>query len=245
LTTNYDPIAEQYKRAKQQPWRTYIECFTLVNLIGEPRGMDVLDVACGEGFYTRLVRERGAASVTGVDLSQGMIELARSQEADHQLGIEYIVADARDLPVPQQFDLAVAAYLLNYARNRDELEAMCEGISRSLKPGGRFVTVNCNPGLNFTTAPSYRKYGFETAVAGGWREGSPIKWTFHLSDGPFDVENYHLNIAVHEDAFRKAGFREVRWYPPQLSPAGLLENGPEFWSRLLEHPPITFIECFK
>lgn len=29
MTTDYDPIAEQYKRSKQQPWRTYIECFTL------------------------------------------------------------------------------------------------------------------------------------------------------------------------------------------------------------------------
>ncbi|HAH49628.1 MAG TPA: class I SAM-dependent methyltransferase, partial [Planctomycetaceae bacterium] len=56
-TTNYDPIAEQYKRSKQQPWRTFIECFTLLELAGNPQGLSVLDVACGEGFYTRLLRE--------------------------------------------------------------------------------------------------------------------------------------------------------------------------------------------
>lgn len=135
MTTNYDPIAEQYKRSKQQPWRTFIELFTLMDVVGDPRGMTVLDVACGEGFYTRMLRERGAARVIGVDLSQGMIDLARSQEAHHQLGIEYFVGDARELSETETFDLTVAAYLLNYARTRDELQAMCDGIARSLKSG--------------------------------------------------------------------------------------------------------------
>ena len=247
MTTDYDPIAEQYQRSKQQPWRTYVECFTLMELVGDPAGMSVLDVACGEGFYTRMIRQRGAERVRGVDLSSGMIDLAREQEAQHQLGIEYKVADARELPDEFEFDfdLTVAAYLLNYARNRNELQAMCNGIARSLKPGGRFVTVNCNPGLTFPTAPSFRKYGFETTVLGDWQEGAPIKWTFYLSDGPFDIENYHLNAAVHEAAFQEAGFSEVRWHTPKLSPEGTVENDQSYWSDLLDHPPITFIECIK
>jgi ubiquinone/menaquinone biosynthesis C-methylase UbiE len=245
MTTNYDPIAEQYKRSKQQPWRTFVECFTLMELVGDPLGLSVLDVACGEGFYTRMIRQRGAARVIGVDLSHGMIDLACCQETQHQLGIQYVVGDARELVETAQFDLAMAAYLLNYARNRDELQSMCDGIARSLKPGGRFVTVNCNPSQSFPTAPSYRKYGFETSVEGEWQEGEPIRWTFHLSDGPFDIENYHLNMATHEEAFRKAGFREIRWHAPKLSPEGLLSNNLEYWADLLSSPPVAFIECVK
>jgi len=245
MTTNYDPIAEQYQRSKQQPWRTFVECFTLMELMGDPQGMAVLDVACGEGFYTRMIRQRGAARVTGVDLSQGMIDLARSQESRHQLGIEYIVGDARELSGGEPFDLAMAAYLLNYAHNREELQSMCDGIARSLRSGGRFLTVNCNPALNFPAAPSYRKYGFETTVVGNWQECAPITWTFYLDDGPFDIENYYLNVATHEAAFRQAGFREVLWHAPRLSPAGLVAKNREFWSSLLDYPPMTFIECFK
>jgi ubiquinone/menaquinone biosynthesis C-methylase UbiE len=245
VTTNYDPIAEQYQRSKQQPWRTFIECYTLMELIGDLRGLTVLDVACGEGFYTRLLRRRGAARVTGVDLSQGMIDLARNQEAQQHLGIEYLVGDARKLSDVGQFDLTVAAYLLNYATGREDLQAMCDGIAHSLKPGGRFVTVNSNPALAFPTAPSYRKYGFETTVLGEWREGAPIKWTFYLSDGAFEIENYYLNVAIHEEAFRKAGFREIRWHAPRLSPEGLRANDREFWSDFLEHPPVTFIVCVQ
>ena len=83
MTTNYDPIAELYRRAKQQPWRAYIETFTFMTLIGDPTGKAVIDIACGEGFYSRMVRERGAAKVTGVDLSEKMIALARASEAEH------------------------------------------------------------------------------------------------------------------------------------------------------------------
>jgi toxoflavin synthase len=245
MTTDYDPIAEQYQRSKQQPWRTHIEAYSLMELIGDPAGLSVLDVACGEGFYTRQLRQRGAARVTGVDLSAGMIELAQKQEAVHRQGIEYLVADARQFAPAEQYDLVVAAYLLNYAQNRAELQAMCDGIARCLKPGGRFVTVNSSPLLQFPMAPSYRKYGFETAVVDEWREGAPIRWTFHLSDGAFDLENYFLDAAVHEEAFRQAGFGETRWHGPQLSADGFEAHGLSFWSDFLNHSPVAFIDCVK
>src|SRR5262249_15116442 len=145
MTTDYDTIAQEYKKAKLQPWRQHIECFTLCELIGDTRGKTVLDVACGEGFYTRVLARRGAARVVGVDLSQGMIDLARQEEMAHPLGIEYHQQDARQLSLPEPFDVVTASYLLNYASTREELLAMCQGIVRSLKPGGRLVAVNNNP----------------------------------------------------------------------------------------------------
>lgn len=245
MTTSYDPIAEQYQRSKQQPWRTHIESFTLMELVGNPSGQSVLDVACGEGFYTRLLRRKGAARAAGVDISEGMVQLGLKQEAAHGLGIEYSVGDARDLAFEGEFDLAVAAYLLNYAPDRQELERMCRGVARALKPGGRFVTVNGNPGLNFSKAPSYRKYGFETSVVGEFREGAPITWTFHLADGSFSIENYHLDIAAHEQCLRAAGFKQIRWHGPRLSPEGRAEFGEQHWADFMNHPPAIFLECTK
>ena len=49
MMTNYDPIAEQYKRSKQQPWRAHIEAFTLMRLIGNPTGKTVIDMPAGKG----------------------------------------------------------------------------------------------------------------------------------------------------------------------------------------------------
>ena len=110
MTTDYDPIAGQYKRSKLQPWRAHIESHTLMGLLGDLSGKTVVDVACGDGYYTRLLRARGASPMRGVDLSERMIELARAQEAERPLGITYDVGDARDLRLAADHDLAVAAY---------------------------------------------------------------------------------------------------------------------------------------
>jgi toxoflavin synthase len=244
MTTDYDLIAEQYKRSKQQPWRTHVEAFTLMTSIGDPAGKTVIDIACGDGFYSRMIRHRGAAKVTGVDLSEKMIELARGTEAEQRLGIDYIVGDGRNLRPGPEYDIAMAAYFLNYARDRAELDAMCVGVARCLKPGGRFVTVNSNPACDFSAAPSYRKYGFETSVVGAWREEAPITWRFFLEDGTFDIENYFLSIQTHEQALHEAGFRKVRWHRPLLSPEGEAAYGQDYWSSMMAQPPLILIECF-
>jgi ubiquinone/menaquinone biosynthesis C-methylase UbiE len=152
------------------------------------------------------------------------------------------------LEASEKYDLVVAAYLLNYSQNRSELQAMCDSIARCLKPGGRFVTVNSNPGLEFPLAPSYRKYGFETTVAGPWEEGAPVKWTFHLDDGPFEIENYFLDVPIHQQAMNTAGFQHIQFHNPQLSPDRPVisaDNDEEYWSSFLDHPPITLIECVR
>jgi SAM-dependent methyltransferase len=245
MITDYDAIATQYRRAKEQPWRTSVESFTLMSLVGDLTGKAVVDLACGEGFYCRRLRQQGAERVVGVDLTLEMIALARAEEAGHPEGIDYLVRDGTCLRLAAEFDLAVAAYLLNYARDRGELGAMCRGIARCLKPGGRFVTVNTNPGLDFSRLPSFRQYGFEVGVGGELREGTPITRTFDLDDGPLRVENYHLDAAAHEEALRAAGFRGVRWHHPRLSPPGEADDGRDYWESFLSHAPVIFIECLK
>lgn len=245
MTTDYNAIAARYKRAKKQPWRSLIESYTLMSLVGDLSGLSVVDLACGEGHYTRLLRQQGAASVVGLDLSEGMIALAREQEAAHPLGIQYLVGDGRNLEFSESFDLAAAAYLLNYARNRAELDAMCLGIAHCLKPGGRFVTANANPAFDFKQADSFRKYGFEVRADGEVREGTPYTWTFFLDDGPLCLENYHLDKESHQQALRSAGFREVHWQAPQVSPLGEAEVGNGYWDSFLARAPVIFLECVK
>ena len=89
----------------------------------------------GKGFYSRLVRERGAARVVGVDLSSGMIGLGIAAEKESPLGIEYRVGDAKAYQTDERFDIVAAAYLLNYADTEEKLAAMCQTVARSLKPG--------------------------------------------------------------------------------------------------------------
>jgi SAM-dependent methyltransferase len=243
MAAEYDQIAEQYGRSKLQPWRLHLETFTLFELTGDLTGKSVLDLACGEGFYSRLQRRRGAARVVGVDLSAEMVRMARAEEARSPLGVEYRIGDAADFQAGEVFDLVVAAYLFNYARDAGEMLRMCRAAYRNLKPSGRLVAVNNNQEQPVEAFETTRKYGLTKRTAGPLHDGTPITYTLYDGDQPFQFDNYYLSTATQEEAFRSAGFRSVRWHRPRLSPAGEQEYGAEFWSAFLRHPPVVFIEC--
>ena len=245
MTTDYDPIAEQYKLSKQQPWRLSIESYGLLDLAGDLEGKAVVDLACGEGFYSRLLKHGGAQRVLGVDSSQGMIELARKQEAEQRGGIEYLMSDVREMGHTGEFDIAVAAWLLNYASTTEQLKAMCRAVSNCLKPGGRFVTVNSSPLINWLDMPSYRKYGFELLFGDELRPGAPITWRFSLENETFDIENYYLSQSAHEEALRAAGFGEIHWQPLRVSAEGMAAHDAGYWDTFLTVQPAVFIECVK
>jgi 2-polyprenyl-3-methyl-5-hydroxy-6-metoxy-1,4-benzoquinol methylase len=245
MDTDYDRIATKYKRAKLQPWRAHVERYTLLRLTGDLAGQAVLDLACGEGYYTRLLRQAGAARVVGVDLSHEMVGLADAQEALEPLGIEYRVGDAKALGAAGEFDVAVAAYLLNYAQTAEELTAMCRAVAGALKPGGRFVTVNNNPADPPENFGAGRPYGFAKRLVGELAEGTPVVWQFFLPGGALEVTNYYLSVATLEEAFRAAGLRQVRWHAPEVSPAGEAAFGREHWAAFLRQPPVAFITCVK
>jgi len=245
MTTDYNTIAQQYKKAKEQLWRSRIESYSMMKLIGDLAGKKVVDVACGEGHFTRKLRKAGAAEMVGVDISERMIELARAQEAHEPLGIVYRVEDARAAVAQQDFDLAVSAWLLVYAHDRVELASMCRGLSRRLKPGGRFVTIACNPDLYAFKVPDYRKYGFSVTLADHVFEGAPILWTIHLEDSSFDIENYYLPIAAYESAFLETGFRDFAVHPLELVPDPEAGDDRIFWEDFLKYPPAILIDCVK
>ena len=53
-----------------------------------------MNVACGDGYYTRAMKRQGAARVMGIDSSPTMITYATREEEIHPLGIEYVVGAA-------------------------------------------------------------------------------------------------------------------------------------------------------
>jgi toxoflavin synthase len=248
MTTDYNQgrVAEQYKEAKEQPWRSRVETYSLTKLIGDLKGRKVLDVACGEGHFTRILRRAGASKVVGLDVSERMIELARNQEAKEPLGIDYWVEDARSIVPQQDFDLAVSAWLLVYAHDRAELARMCQGLASRVRPGGRFVTYTTNPGVyDFRQPPDYRRYGFDMKLADHVFEGAPIRFTFHLAASSLEIENYYLPIAAYRATLREAGFRDFAIHLPELSPAPQGHDDRAYWDDFLKYPIAVMIDCVR
>lgn len=245
MTSHYNSIAQGYKKSKQLPFRLHIEAYTYFSMLGELEEKSLLDLACGEGFYTRQFKHRGAARVVGVDISEKMIELAKQEEAREPQDIEYILGDVVELGKIGSFDLVVASYLLNYAQTKEQLLKMCQSIEANLKSGGRFVTFNNNASQPPTSYLTTEKYGFIKSIDSPLMEGTPIRYTMSLSEQKINFDNYYLSTATYEWAFQSVGFKEVRWQTPIVSPDGVEEFGQEFWQNFLDCVPIIGIECFK
>ncbi|MBB4428249.1 SAM-dependent methyltransferase [Bradyrhizobium sp. CIR48] len=95
-------------------------------------GKRVVDLGCGFGWASRWMREQGAASVLGVDLSQSMIERARADTTD--AAIKYRIADLETLDLPESaFDLAYSSLAFHYVQNFGRLVHV---IRKALVPDG-------------------------------------------------------------------------------------------------------------
>jgi toxoflavin synthase len=249
MVTDYNQsgIAEQYQQTRAQSGRSPVETYSALTLIGDVKGKRVLDVACGEGYFTRMVRNAGAAEVVGVDISERMIDLARQQEARQPLGIEYRVEDAKTLggqAGQADFDLVVGVWLLVYAQTRAELAQMCQGVASRLRSGGRFVTVVGNPAVyGFDPLPDYRKYGYTLSLADHVFEGAPIKWILLLEDSTLEIENYYMPIAAYESALTQAGFQDFAVHMPEMPPAP--DDEPGYWDDLRRYPSFVLLDCVK
>jgi toxoflavin synthase len=246
MVTDYNEsrIAEQYRESRAQPGRSHIETYSVLKLIGDVEGKRVLDVACGEGHFTRLLRSAGAADVVGVDISERMIDLAREQEARQPLGIEYRVEDAKTVVGQPDFDLVVGVWLLVYAQTGAELVQMCQGLASRLRPGGRLVTVVNNPALyDFDALPDYRKYGFTFSLADPAIEGAPTKVILLLKDSTLEIENYYMPIEAYESALTQTGFRDCAVRMPEV-PVGP-DDEPGYWDEFLRYPSFVLLDCIR
>jgi SAM-dependent methyltransferase len=212
-------------------------------LLGELRDSSVLDLACGEGFYTRQIRALGASRVVGADISPAMIALARQQEAIERAGIEYLVCDAQHLPDCGPFQVIAAAYLLHYARDVRELNQMCRSIAANLRPGGRFVSINENPDQPAERYEGYLRYGFSKTVELPRVEGSAITYTMIAGRELFRFDAYHFDRPTYERALTGAGLVNVCWHLMKLDPEGSSAMGADYWREYMSNPPVVGLTC--
>jgi ubiquinone/menaquinone biosynthesis C-methylase UbiE len=123
----------------------------LVDLAGVAPGRSVLDVACGTGIVARTAADRlgDAGSVTGVDLNEGMLAVARRVRPD----IVWRPADAARLPFPDRsFDVVLCQMALMFFPDRRR--ALVE-MARVVTPGG---TVALAVPASLADQPAYGRF---------------------------------------------------------------------------------------
>lgn len=110
--------------------------------LGIGPGQTVLDLCCGDGYFTAPLSALVEGRVYALDLSQAMLDQARAEVA--RLGVpepQWLCADARELArvLPEPVDCVLIA---NTFHGVPEPEALASAVAAVLKPGGTFVVVN-------------------------------------------------------------------------------------------------------
>ncbi len=135
-------MASQWNAALYQNSHAFVWEYgrDLLQLLAPQPGEQILDVGCGTGQLTAEIARTGA-QVTGVDNSESMIEQARRNFPN----LRFELADARSLPFHREFDAVFSNAALHWVPDAD---AAAAGISRALKPCGRFVAELGGKGNN-------------------------------------------------------------------------------------------------
>jgi 2-polyprenyl-3-methyl-5-hydroxy-6-metoxy-1,4-benzoquinol methylase len=245
MTTDYNHLSDTYGQTKSGPLREYVDRFTLFKVLGNVRGKSALDLGCGHGYYTRIVKSQGAVRVVGVDISHEMIAEARLQEQQTPLGIEYRVEDVINLESIGSFDLALAVYLFPYAASRQQLSGMCGSVYRNLKTGGKLVAAVTNPAVTEADLPRYQKYGVNVIAATGLYDGAAITARLEIPDGSFNISAYYWSQATYERVLEEAGFQKIVWHPMEVPEDAIQRYGQDYWQTFQTKSLDIVLECYK
>ncbi|NKQ36996.1 MAG: class I SAM-dependent methyltransferase [Chloroflexi bacterium] len=159
----YKELYENFDAYGEEPYaqNTSAEVDFIEQVMAFDRTKSILDVGCGNGRHTLELARRGYA-VTGIDLSETMLEYGRRQAAAKQLTIQLSQCDARQLPFRQHFDAAIMLCegAFSLMENDDMDLRILFNIYRALKPGGKlimtapnaaFMIVHPSPGFDLIT----------------------------------------------------------------------------------------------
>lgn len=137
------------RMAAGSSWQTMLIAPAVERLLALKPGETVLDMACGNGIFSRRMAELGTYVVAS-DFSPKLIELARARTTEHADRIEYHVADAtcegQLLALGERrFDAAVCNMAL---MDMPVIEPLYRALSRMLKPNAPFVFSVMHPCFN-------------------------------------------------------------------------------------------------
>jgi SAM-dependent methyltransferase len=239
----YDHIGSKYDEYARTATLKRAESYTFFRMVGALEGKRVLDLACGFGFYTRLLKQHGAAQVLGIDISSKMIRLAQQQEQAKPLGITYEVGDAVTLPQLGPFDLVTAVYLLNYATSKEQLRGMFRSAYTNLVVGGRFVAYTMDPAFTLSK-PNSTKYGV-TVLRQVPQEGGYGCDAEFVTVPPTPFQYVQWSQVTYEWAIKEAGFGEFAWHPTEVAPEDVVRYGAAYWRDLYDNSLIIGLACQK
>lgn len=201
-------------------------------------GKRVLDLGCGFGWHCIYAAEQGAASVTGVDISEKMLAEAKSRTK--YPNITYIRGSIEDYEYPPNaFDMVISSLAFHYIESFD---GICDSVKQCLVSGGDFVFSVEHPVF---TAQGRQDWIYdETGKALHWPVDSYFfegaRNAIFLGE---NVTKYHKTMTTYFKGLLHHGFRVTEFCEPKPA-ENMLEQIPTMKDEL-RRPMMLLISAKK
>ncbi len=224
--SDYDAIALKYVKHVESPtsWNNLYERPAMLSMLGTLKDKVVLDMGCATGYYSFHALEQGAAAVTAVDISRGMLDILSADMRAEQL--EIIQSDvSAGLPFTRDdsVDVFISSLMLHYI---EDWTFLVSDMYRSLTPGGKVFISTHHPFLDWHhfQKQSYFKTTYEEDTWGNGENAFKVQfYTRPLSEvlrpflrSPFKINRIEellpnekckrLNPNVYDFLSRQPGF---------------------------------------
>lgn len=197
-----DEVFETYMQGRK--WRPdnpndALEKPIILELMGNVKYADVLDLGCGTGEIGNLLLDLGCQSYTGIEASSKMVALAHKTLMSDKANVIHDRIDDYDYPL-EQYHLILSRLTLHYIENLHDLFTQ---LHTTLKPSGRFVFSVEHPVLT--------SHNESSELSGGKRSNWIVDNYFKTGQRQVswmgkDVIKYHRTIEDYFKLLQDTGF---------------------------------------
>lgn len=159
----------------------------------EPRGKTMLDIGCGNGFWTGIFQKWGVARYTGIDITDALF----GQLRDRYPTLEFIAGDLPKLSLRSRFQIVTMIDVSQHVTSDTELQGMLAEVRSLLAKDGVFIVTFWNqerPQENFYEA--FRLFGFYTAALNGMAHTEPMQFRDKFIAAFYDPERQSEEVSA-------------------------------------------------
>ena len=222
----YNAMADRYtEHSNHGAYNAYYERPAMLQLLGDVKGLSILDVGCGDGTYSSILLENGAQEIFGFDISENMLALAQDKVGDRVQLHHASLEDTLDFIPNDHFDRIICPLMMHYVA---DWERAFIKLNTKLKSNGLLLFSTGHPMDDFRFSQS-KNYFTTELIEEDWKSLNVI------------VKTYRRPLSEIFRSFHAAGFVLDQLVEPKPL-ASLEEINPTTYHRLSTLP--AFI-CFR
>ncbi|MCX6788906.1 MAG: class I SAM-dependent methyltransferase [bacterium] len=213
--TSWGGVAEWYSEllGKEGTYQKEVVLPNLLRMMNLQKGETILDLACGEGFFSRAFAEFDV-KIIGVDVARNLIDIAKKTPSKR---IAYKVSAAHKLEFLDSGSIDKVAIILS-VQNMEDIQKVFAECARVLKVGGTMHMVMNHPAFR---VPKRSSWGWDEKELAQYR-----RLDAYMSES---TEKIQMHPGDKPSEYTLSFHRPLQVYFKNLKKSGLLVRGLEEW----------------